>query len=267
MLERKHLQTEAGMDWRYLRDVRKGYREWESMGRPDEPELGQDFDLIADAIIPAWHEAVFEEHLPLPEWECTTLPDGAKWTFRLSMDSYHRVLPSGLLLAAVPHEHIPPAILFVDNHPAALINMPAPAHKELKFPEHWFVGLWSDVALEPDVWGHGKTSPAAFTVRAATSRLNCLQRITADPEYVPGCGVRLKILSGGHSTQQQWPGPEGHNPPQQQEQQLRVGRRGEEGRLGLESRGASCSWQSYSTPHFPYQPPVPTHRSLCQGIC
>ncbi|KAJ9520734.1 hypothetical protein QJQ45_007590 [Haematococcus lacustris] len=55
--------------------------------------------------------------------------------------------------------------------------------------EEWLLGPWSQVQLDPQVWGMGNTSLLVLTVKAARLRLTQLQRARVDPTYPAGGGL------------------------------------------------------------------------------
>ncbi|KAJ9518629.1 hypothetical protein QJQ45_018689 [Haematococcus lacustris] len=57
------------------------------------------------------------------------------------------------------------------------------------FLEEWLLGPWSQVQLDPQVWGMGNTSLLVLTVKAARLRLTQLQRARLDPTYPASGGL------------------------------------------------------------------------------
>ncbi|KAJ9513311.1 hypothetical protein QJQ45_001346 [Haematococcus lacustris] len=55
--------------------------------------------------------------------------------------------------------------------------------------EEWLLGPWSQVQLDPQVWGMGNTSLLVLTVKAARLRLTQLQRARFDPTYPASGGL------------------------------------------------------------------------------
>ncbi|KAJ9505846.1 hypothetical protein QJQ45_010644 [Haematococcus lacustris] len=72
--------------------------------------------------------------------------------------------------------------------------------------EEWLLGPWSQVQLDPQVWGMGNTSLLVLTVKAARLRLTQLQRARFDPTY-PASGGLWPALWGPRP-------PPGAEPPQ-----------------------------------------------------
>jgi hypothetical protein len=61
---------------------------------------------------------------------------------------------------------------------------------------YYLVGAWEDVQVDPSVWGFGEAGGVLrYTVKAATQRLLQLQ-CSSLPGWVPGYGVRPRLLEG-----------------------------------------------------------------------
>ncbi|KAJ9534914.1 hypothetical protein QJQ45_029577 [Haematococcus lacustris] len=55
--------------------------------------------------------------------------------------------------------------------------------------EEWLLGPWAHRQLDPHVWGMGITTLLDLSVKHARVRLHQLQRVSADPSYLPGGGL------------------------------------------------------------------------------
>lgn len=136
---------------------------------------------VWDCVPAAWQQAALQ---PLgPEWECAP----AAGLVRSAAGVLHRAASNnGALTQLAGTAVLPPGL---DWEPCCVLSVPLDkAHPEAGSASY-LLGPWSDVQVDPSVWGHGEASLLDFTVKAAAVRRAQL-RAAAEGKgwYLPGGG-------------------------------------------------------------------------------
>ena len=121
-----------------------------------------------------------------PSGQWTRHYTGTCWEF-------FSVCPSGCL-ASVPAPLPAGPLLVTHWAPACILPFPHPRDPDLT--QHYLVGPWASVAVDPSIWGMGGTALTDYTVREGTSRILQWQCRQADG-WVPGAGLRPKLWGPG----------------------------------------------------------------------
>lgn len=125
-------------------------------------------------------------------WEVDALGDWVRHHTAYTWE-YFRVLASGCL-AAQPTPLAAAPLLVTSWAPACMLLVPHPRDPEEV--QHFLVGSWATVAVDPNLWGFGSTGLPAYTVREGTSRILQWQCRRADG-WVVGAGMRPKLWGPG----------------------------------------------------------------------
>jgi hypothetical protein len=205
--------------WRTLGDVYRTLHS-NSQQQPHSMALAALLQLIISILPHPWREQILLPQPPPCPWECTALP-GDKYIARHNTGTglhFFWAISSGLLLPMPAQDEgplgtvlIPPDAQWV---PACVYSLPKPdfrlthtEYQQQQLPpaqrpewpeEYWLQGAWSDVCLDPSVWGWGGTGPnnskpvtmLKYTVKAARSRLAALTYAVMHPQlYSQDLGV------------------------------------------------------------------------------
>lgn len=150
--------------------------------------------IVWACLPPEWREAALQP--PTSPWQLCRAGGRELVAHQTAAGlAYFDARPDGSLR---PLGELPPVPATAEWVHCCVVACPAPGKGGGEVP--MLVGPWTEVVVDPSVWGHGEASLCHFTVRAATQRRIELRARQRHPDwYVPGAGARPRL----------WPLPAG----------------------------------------------------------